>query len=160
MSPSRPCSRAAAKDIVNTLLNSNYSSDPGTFVISGQTGVTPGVGVASGTAFALVAANCSWCFTQVDATHGVSASTSDLIPLVYFNNAPGACVLATPMAPTAGAALNASSVLVVGAPQGKDGIAVFYKGNNAAYIKADNTGQCNNVISANNSDVGPYAIAR
>jgi prepilin-type N-terminal cleavage/methylation domain-containing protein len=152
-------SDTSAAAVATDLINSSYVTDPGLFVVSGQAYTTPGT--ISGSTVSLTASNISWSFTTVSTgstTGGVSASASDLIPLVYFNAGSGNSVT-TPFPASPGAAK--TTLVTSASPFGIDGIAVFYKGNNAAYIKASSTtGLINNFISANCTDTISYAIAK
>jgi prepilin-type N-terminal cleavage/methylation domain-containing protein len=144
--------------IASNLLNSNYATDPGVFLVAGQTGMTTYQMPAPPTAAVVPNTGCSWSFTCVDPTSttgGITSSASDLTPLVYFNNGPGVSI-ATPFPATPGTAKTAT--LLVGAPFGLDGIAVFYKGNNAIYLKAAN-GVVQNFLSSNDTDTVTYLIA-
>jgi prepilin-type N-terminal cleavage/methylation domain-containing protein len=141
-----------SEGVANTLITANYASDPSLFCISGAAG---GQVAATGTT-ALVNTNITWNFTVLTATTtgGVTSSASDLIPLTYFTGdttAPKYPVTAgTPTPITMGAS----------APFGTDGCAVFYKGNNAVYLKAGTSGTVGVIaafISGNCSDTTTYA---
>src|SRR6202034_4038278 len=91
---------------------------------------------AAGTAATLNSSNCSWSFTTINAAvgSGITASASDLTPLVYFNNGTTPTPLVANFTPSSTA--SAVITLSANAPFGTDGIAIFYKGNNAVYVKA------------------------
>jgi len=142
------------------LINAGYVTDPSVFVVSGQSGVA---NYSGGAPISLTTTNCSWSFTVIgtSTTGGVTSSTSDLIPLIFFNNGADTS-LTTPFPVTAGTA-TAIGTLGASAPFQTDGIAVFYKGNNAAYLKAGlsgTTGKVSNFISSNCTDTTTYLIAK
>jgi prepilin-type N-terminal cleavage/methylation domain-containing protein len=150
--------------VCQDLLNAGYATDPNVFGIPQQTGYTKPT--TAGTTTTLVATNVSWSFTCVTASAppagvGITSSASDLTPLVYFNLGAGVGI-PTPFPATPGAAKNV--VLAAGAPFGLDGIAVFYKGNNAVYLKSGTGGQPLGTvaafISANDIDTNVYVIAQ
>jgi prepilin-type N-terminal cleavage/methylation domain-containing protein len=144
--------------ICQDLLNANYASDPNVFGVPQQKLYAKPASTGAGTV--LLAANVSWSFTCVTltTTGGLTASASDLIPLVYFNNGFSTAV-GTPFPATPGAAKTAT--YGTAAPFGTDGAAIFYKGNNAVYVKATGTtaGQIPAFISANCTDTTTYLIA-
>jgi prepilin-type N-terminal cleavage/methylation domain-containing protein len=145
--------------IAQDLINASYASDPSVFAVAGQTGVANYSGAAP---VSLTSANCSWSFTCVALTTnaGITSTTSDLTPLVFFNNGAGT-KLTTPFPVTAGTATNIGT-LGASAPFGTDGIAVFYKGNNALYLKAGTGGTPGvvvNFISSNDTDTTTYLVA-
>ena len=146
---------ATAHALAINLLNANYASDPTLFAISGAPGITPFVGASSAN---MAATNVSWSFTvsALTTTGGVTSSTGDLIPLIFFNGGTG--TPPTPFPQTAGTAANLQ--LVATCPFLLDGVAVFYKGNNALYIKATGAtpGLVTNFISQNNQDGATYTI--
>ncbi len=151
-----PSDTTSAK-IAADLLSANYASDPAAFVVAGQAGITPGT--VSGGSVTLTSTNISWSFTiqSTTTTGGVTPTTSDLIPLVYFNNGTAGAIT-SPFPATSGTAK--TTQVASTAPFGTDGIAVFYKGNNALYIKAtDASGTIPNFISANCADSTTYVIA-
>ena len=90
---------------------------------------------------------------------GISAAASDLTPLVFYNNGWGQAVTSTIQGGTG------SSIDVTygaNAPFGTDGAAVFYKGNNAIYLKAGvngTVGQIANFVSADDTDNTQYKVA-
>jgi prepilin-type N-terminal cleavage/methylation domain-containing protein len=144
---------AKSENIASTLISSNYCNDPNLFVVSDQIGrnsVTgPGtVTVTAGvTTVTMAAANISWNFVCIDATHGVTSSASDLLPLVYFSGG-----TALTYAGTTGAK---NLVLQPACPYGTDGVAVFYKGNNASYMKAT-SGTVTAFVNAAYADSSTY----
>ena len=148
--------------VAQDLINAGYATDPGVFGIAQQTGYTKAT--TAGTTTTLVQNSVSWSFTCVTAAAspngvGISSTTSDLIPLVYFNNGFGVGIAANIKA-TPGAAV--PETLTTAAPFGQDGIAVFYKGNNAVYIKATTipaAGTITTFISPNCTDTTNYAVA-
>jgi len=152
-------SDATGYQIAQDLMNANYVTDPGIFNVSGQTGYTaPTVG-----ATITLNANCvSWSFTCnsiSSTTGGITSSASDLIPLVFFDNGYGKAVSGTLQAiPGTGV----SETYGTSAPFGTDGAAVFYKGNNAIYLKAGlsgTVGQITGFISSNCTDTTTYQVA-
>jgi prepilin-type N-terminal cleavage/methylation domain-containing protein len=148
-------SDSTAALIASFLINASYATDPGVFLVSGQTGTK--VGSASTGTVTLTSSNVSWSFTSANTsstTGGITSNASDLIPLVFFNNGPASAILTT--IPTAAA--GTSVVMAAGAPFGTDGAAVFYKGNNAVYVKAI-AGTINNFISTNCTDTSGYQVA-
>jgi prepilin-type N-terminal cleavage/methylation domain-containing protein len=144
--------------IAQDLLNANYATDPGVFGISQQKGYTKAT--TTGTSSTLVPASVSWSFTcnSLSTTGGITSSTSDLMPLVFFNNGFSTAVASTLKA-TPGTAI--PETYSAAAPFGTDGAAIFYKGNNAAYLKATGTtaGQITTFISANCTDTATYTVA-
>jgi prepilin-type N-terminal cleavage/methylation domain-containing protein len=149
---------ATGYQIAQDLLNANYASDPGVFGVAQQATYTKPT--TSGTSTVLVNTNVSWSFAcnALNTTGGITSTTSDLIPLVFFNNGFGVAVAATikgtpgtPVPETYGTA----------APFSTDGAAIFYKGNNAVYLKATGTtaGTITTFISANCTDTATYTVA-
>jgi prepilin-type N-terminal cleavage/methylation domain-containing protein len=146
---------SSAESIANNLITASYVSDPSVFCVSGANGGQV-VAKASGTTITLASNNITWNFTvlSTNTTGGITSSASDLIPLVYFS---GQTV--TYPVPTGGASLALS---LTASPFGQDGIAVFYKGNNAAYLKAGTGGTPGTVvgfISVNCTDTTSYTTA-
>ena len=145
--------------ISQDLINANYVSDPSVFGVSSQASYTPAT--SAGTAVTLVADSVSWNYTtnSLTTTGGITSAASDLIPLVYFNNGFSTTISATLKA-VAGTGMTVT--YGTAAPFGTDGTAVFYKGNNAAYIKALGTtpGQIANFISPNCTDTATYNVAQ
>jgi prepilin-type N-terminal cleavage/methylation domain-containing protein len=145
--------------ICQDLLNANYATDPNVFGVPQQ--ALYAIPASTGAGTVLVADNVSWSFTCVTltTTGGLTSSASDLIPLVYFNNGFGVAV-GTPFPATPGAAK--AVVYGTAAPFGTDGAAIFYKGNNAVYVKAGTGGTVGQIpafISANCTDATTYLIA-
>jgi prepilin-type N-terminal cleavage/methylation domain-containing protein len=148
---------ATSEAIANTLLNSNYVNDPSIFLITGVNTTKVPYTPAAGT-FALKSTNVSYNFTALTTTAptgGITSATGDLIPLVYFSDS--STDLTYPL--TAGKAYTVT-LDPKKSPFGGDGIAVFYKGNNAVYIKAGTTTQyvVDNFVSANNQDTATYTV--
>jgi len=156
-------SDATAFAIGNDLLKAGYATDPNIFGISSQTGFTAPTSTATGST--LVAASCSWCFTTLGTTttSGINANASDLVPLVYFNNgfstSPTGATTFTPV-PGTGLGATVSSA----APFQTDGMAIFYKGNNATYVKSVPSGTgtipVGSFVSANCTDSTAYTVAQ
>ena len=145
--------------IASDLMNANYATDPSVFLVSGQPSEALYTMPTSGTAASLATSNCSWSFTTISAATGggITSTASDLTPLVYFNKGPGATMVPTPFTPNAGVA---AFSLVAACPFGTDGMAVFYKGNNATYLKASNASMATGTfVSANNKDTQAYTVA-
>jgi prepilin-type N-terminal cleavage/methylation domain-containing protein len=150
--------------ICQDLLTAGYATDPNVFGISQQTGYTKPV--STGTTTTLVNTNVSWSFTCVALNKqtatvtggGLTSAASDLTPMIYFNNGAGVSI-PSPFPALAGTAKTVA--LTAACPYGTDGIAVFYKGNNAVYLKAGTTtpGTVDNFISANDTDTTTYLIA-
>jgi len=145
--------------IAQDLINASYATDPSVFVVSGQTGVSNYSGAAP---ISLTTSNCSWSFTVVakSTNNGLTSSASDLTPLIFFDNGADTS-LTTPFPGSPGTAKNIGT-LGTSAPFGTDGIAVFYKGNNALYLKAGTsgtTGVVANFLSSNDTDTTTYLIA-
>jgi prepilin-type N-terminal cleavage/methylation domain-containing protein len=148
--------------ICQDLINANYATDPNTFGIPQQPKYQKPI--TSGTGTTLVAANVSWSFTCVAATTtgGITSTASDLTPLVYFNNGISGSPLTSPFPAQPGTAKTVT--YGTQAPFGTDGAAIFYKGNNAVYVKAGTGGVGTGVIpaflSANDTDTTAYVIAQ
>jgi len=146
--------------ICQDLLNANYATDPNVFGVPQQALYAKPTSTGTGTI--LVAANVSWSFTCVTltTTGGITSTASDLTPLVYFNNGFGVAV-GTPFPASPGTAKTVT--YGTAAPFSTDGTAVFYKGNNAAYLKAGTNGGGVGVVagflSANDTDTTTYVIA-
>jgi prepilin-type N-terminal cleavage/methylation domain-containing protein len=146
---------ATSESIANNLISASYVSDPSIFCVAGAAGGQT-VATASGTTITLASNNITWNFTvlSTNTTGGITSTASDLIPLVYFS---GQTV--TYPVPTGGASLVLS---LTAAPFGQDGVAVFYKGNNATYLKAGTSGTPGtvaNFISVNCTDTTSYTTA-
>ena len=144
--------------IAQSLINSNYASDPSVFGVTQQSGFTKAT--TSGSTVTLVAHSVSWSFTiAADGTSGISSTTSDLIPLVYFNNGFGVAVTsAFPVTPGTQQNVAYGS----NSPFAGDGAAIFFKGNNAVYEKAGSGGSPSGdvpFISANCTDTTTYIVA-
>jgi prepilin-type N-terminal cleavage/methylation domain-containing protein len=136
-----------AAAIATLLVTSGYATDGAIFVVNGQAGVSP----SSSTT--IIASNISWSFTSdVGGTQGL-LNCGDGIPVVYFNNGQGASI--APTWPAPGAAVTVGTT----APQGQDGVAVYYKGNNATYIKSTTAGSCPAFIPASCTDTATYVSA-
>ena len=146
--------------IAQDLINANYATDPGVFGVPQQTGFTKAT--TSGTTSTLVQNSVSWSFTTLttNTTGGINASTSDLIPLVFFNNGFGTAVTST-IGITPGTAMYVT--YGGSAPFGSDGAAIFYKGNNAVYVKSGTGGAPAGqvpFVSANCTDTFTYNVAK
>jgi prepilin-type N-terminal cleavage/methylation domain-containing protein len=151
--------------VAQDLLNANYATDPSTFGVAQQTGYNATKPTITAGKITLDKSNVSWSFTCVTAAAspagaGITSTASDLTPLVFFNNGFGIGV-ATPFPATPGTAKTVT--YAAAAPFGTDGTAVFYKGNNATYIKGNlngvGVGVIANFISANDTDTTTYQIA-
>ena len=146
--------------IASDLINANYCTDPSVFLVSGQTGTALYAMPAAGTAAALATSNMSWsitCNTITTTTGGITSAASDLTPLVFFNNGPGVALTATIHA---SAGVPGALTLTAACPFTTDGIAVFYKGNNAVYIKAiANVLPVGSFVSTNDTDIATYNVA-
>lgn len=142
--------------IAQDLLNSGYATDPNLFGIPGQAGFAKATGGPS----TLTANGVSWCFTTLGTTtsSGVSSGASDLIPMVFFNNGFGVSPCGASIQGNPGSAQTAT--VGAQAPYQTDGMAVFYKGNNAMYIKSFpyNSGTVPAFVSANCSDTTKYTV--
>lgn len=142
---------SAATDVVATLVSTGYATDKSIFYVSGQTGCTPS------TSSTLAPTNVSWCFTEDAGNAGTGlANCGDSIPIVFFNNTASNSPVSFPA--SANSAVDSTS-LATGAPQGTDGMALFYKGNNAVYIKSNTSNICPAVIPASNTDTVTYNVA-
>jgi prepilin-type N-terminal cleavage/methylation domain-containing protein len=159
---------ATGMAICQDLLNASYATDPNVFGVAQQLGYAKPTTTGAGTV--LVADNVSWSFACVKAAAppaavGINSNTSDLMPLVFFNNGFSTAVVGTLLA-TPGAAV--AVAYGKNAPFGTDGAAIFYKGNNAVYVKAGLptggatpvAGQIANFISANCTDTTVYQVAQ
>jgi type IV pilus assembly protein PilE len=141
----------AATVVATLLVTSGYETDASIFYVSGQKLC------AAGTTTPLATSNVSWSFTvDTDGSTGLT-SAGDTIPIVVFNNGAGSASIPTPFAFTAGSTVDGTVSLA--SPQGTEGIAVFYKGNNATYVKASGTTAVG-VIPASNSDSTAYQLAK
>jgi len=146
---------ADATVVAKLLLDGGYSTDPNIFVLSSQSGYT--VATAAAGVWTVPNTAVSWCFTQGSATSGLSSSASDLTPFIFFNNGKGV----SPLSPVkATGAADIPVTMLAAAPQGIDGIAVYYKGNNAVYLKADTTGKVAAFISKSDQDATSYPVAQ
>jgi len=137
-----------APTVANMLINSNYVTDPSLFCVSGAAG---GQIAASGGS-SITTTNITYVFTcrTTNSLGGVTSAASDLLPLIFFSGV-------TATVNTAGSTATVST----GAPFGTDGSAVFYKGNNAAYLKAISA-SIPNFVSPNYNDTTSttYQIAQ
>lgn len=152
-----------AVDLAQLLINASYVQDPSIFQVSGQSGLNATPVKVNGQAITLDKSNVSWCFTvqSLDTTGGINSNASDLIPLIYFNNGFGIAPTGVPWTMTPGTAINVT--YGDAAPFKTDGAAVFYKGNNALYLKAGTqgtVGQIAGFISANCTDTTTYQVAQ
>jgi prepilin-type N-terminal cleavage/methylation domain-containing protein len=148
----------AAFTIASNLITAGYATDPNLFGIPGQTGFTKAT--TSGTTSTLTAASCSWCFTTLGSTTGVTTNASDLIPLVFFNNGFSTSPVGATFTMTSG---GLGATITSAAPFQTDGIAIFYKGNNATYVKSSpvNSGTiaAPGFLSTNCTDTTTYTVA-
>jgi type II secretory pathway pseudopilin PulG len=143
--------------VAKSLITGGYATDPNLFLVSdqiGKNGVTgPGtVTVAAGvTTVTMTNANMSYNFVVGATTAaGVTSNASDLLPLVYFSG--GTAVTYT------GTGSKDLTLSQANCPFGIDGVAVFYKGNNAVYMKAGTvtSGVVTKFVSANYADSNTY----
>jgi type II secretory pathway pseudopilin PulG len=133
-----------SEGIARNLLDAKYAQDVGDFALKGATKY-------SGTAedySDFTAANISWDFTGgANATTGITASASDLLPVLYNTGE-----IITYVA--------GSDVSLRGfGPFGHKGIVVAYKGNNAMFIPgsgADVVPGTKGFISPQFKDKGPF----
>jgi prepilin-type N-terminal cleavage/methylation domain-containing protein len=139
------------------LINANYVTDPSVFGVASQASFTPAT--ASGTSVTLAQDSVSWSYTvlSTSTSGGITSASSDLIPLVYFNNGFGTAVATPKAVPGTGMTVTYGTA----APFGTDGAAIFYKGNNAVYVKAlgSTAGQITGFISADCTDTTTYQVA-
>ncbi len=155
-------SDATAYQIAGDLLTLGYATDPNLFGISSQTGFSKAT--TSGTTSTLNANSCSWCFTTLGTTttSGITSTTSDLIPVVYFNNGFSASPTGATTFVQASGGLGAT--VSSAAPFQTDGMAIFYKGNNATYVKSvpvnSGTIPTGSFLSANCTDTTTYTVAQ
>lgn len=151
-------SDSSALLICQDLLNAGYATDPNLFGVPGQTGFVKATGAAS----TLTAPGVSFCFTTLGVTtaSGITPSSSDLTPVVYFNNGAGASPCGATITASPGTAINAT--ITAAAPFATDGMAIFYKGNNAVYIKSFpvNSGTIPGFVSANDNDTTAYTVIK
>jgi prepilin-type N-terminal cleavage/methylation domain-containing protein len=151
---------ANSESVAKLLITGNYVNDPSLFLVSDQIGrnAVTGVGtvtVAAGvTTVTMTAANISWNFVVTNVTPptgGITANSSDLLPLIYFSGA-------TPLTYPANTSGKKDLVLQAACPYGTDGVAVFYKGNNAAYLKAGTvtSGTVTNFVGPAYADANAY----
>jgi prepilin-type N-terminal cleavage/methylation domain-containing protein len=142
---------STAAAVATTLVTGGYATDKTIFYVSGQTGAAPS------NAAVIAGSNVSWCFTESTTAGTGLSNCGDAIPIIFFNNGTGNSPVTFP------ATINVaetSATLTSSAPQGTDGLALFYKGNNAVYIKAaSGTPTCAGVIPASNTDTATYTIA-
>jgi hypothetical protein len=150
-----------ATAIASSLLTAGYATDPNLFGIPGQSGFTKAISTTTTTTFDSGGKSVSFCFTTLGGTTGVSTNASDLIPLVFFNNGPATSPCGTTLTAVPGIGLGAT--VTSAAPFQTDGIAIFYKGNNATYVKATpvNSGTIpvGSFVSTNCTDTTAYTVA-
>ena len=115
--------------LANVLLNGGYATNPNLFEVAGTPNHAKYTGASS--PYNLTKANVDWDYVinGTPAT-GLSSSASDLTPLCQLT---GSTHL-TPLPTTAGTGLTLTINPALTA-FGADGIAVYYKGNNAVFIK-------------------------
>ncbi len=137
--------------IANLLLNGGYVNNPNIFYVAGTQGNAKYSGATA--PYNLAAANCNWDY-WVNGTGGLSSTANDLTPLAQTETGTGAGITGLPTATGSGIALTINPAV---AAFGADGIAVYYKGNNAAFIKCTLTGAATatNVPASGVPYVGP-----
>lgn len=116
-----------AEDVANLLLNGGYANNPSIFYVAGTKAATKYTGAT--TPYALTATDCNWDF-MVNNTTGLDSTANDLTPLTQLT---GSTVLSG-FPTSSGTGLDLTIDPTVCA-FGSDGIAVYYKGNNALFIK-------------------------
>ena len=120
------------RNMADVLLNGGYTSTPSLFYVAN----TPGGGVYTGasTPYNLTGApsgTVSWDFMyNVAGTTGLTSSSSDATPLVELTGGTPATAMATAFPTGDNLTLNTASTAF-----GSDGLAVYYKGNNAKFLK-------------------------
>jgi prepilin-type N-terminal cleavage/methylation domain-containing protein len=126
--------------IANLLLNGGYASDPSIFYVANTPNATK-VTTAT-TPWALVANNENWDF-MVDTTNlkGLTSAATDACPLCQLTGA-------TVTMGTTGTSIDSSATINPTLTAfGADGIAVYYKGNNAKFVKGISTSAASATIS-------------
>lgn len=116
-----------AEDVANVLLNGGYANNATIFYMAGTKAAQKYTGATA--PFALTAPNCNWDY-MVNNTTGLDSSTNDLTPLCQLTGSTTLSGFPT----STGTGLDLTIDPTVAA-FGSDGIAVYYKGNNAVFIK-------------------------
>ena len=121
---------ATSEVIANLLLNGGYANNPSIFYVAGTPNDAKYTGSSS--PYALLKANVDWDFmvNNTATPTGLSSSANDLTPLCELT---GSTVL-TGFPTTTGTGLDLT-IDPTKTAFGADGIAVYYKGNNAVFIK-------------------------
>ena len=118
---------ATSEVIANLLLNGGYANNPSIFYVAGTPSNAKYTG--STTPYGLINTNVNWDYI-VAGSNGLTSNANDLTPLCQLTGATPFTSL--PQATGAGITLTINPTLTA---FGSDGIAVYYKGNNAVFIK-------------------------
>ena len=122
------------RGIADLLLNGGYTSTPTLFYVANTPGATKYTGANSPynmTAASATTENWDFMVANSGGTAGLTTSSSDATPLVELQGGSTTYTMAA-SAPTAGIPL---TVTTSSTAFGADGIAVYYKGNNAKFLK-------------------------
>jgi len=135
---------AKSEDIANLLLNGGYANNASIFYVQGTPAAAKYVGAVA--PYVLVANNVNWDY-MVNAATGLTSNASDQTPLCQLT---GSTVTGGfPAVPGVGLDL---AIDTTHTAFGADGIAVYYKGNNAVFVKCTLTG-AGTATNAKNSPV-------
>ena len=137
-----------AENVANTLLNGGYANNTGIFYVANTPGIAKYTGATA--PYVLAAANCGWDFWQNGTTGGLTSTTNDLTPLCQTTA--GAVVAGLPTVTGTNFTLTINTAATA---FGSDGIAVYYKGNNAVFVKCTNTG-ATTATNVGNTATVPY----
>jgi type II secretory pathway pseudopilin PulG len=120
-----------AENIALALLQGGYANNPSLFYVAGTPGAIKYTGSAPYTNPAFAPANCNWDFWQ-QTGGGLTSAANDLTPLCQLQTGTGTGITGLPTTAGTGQTL---TINPANTAFGADGIAVYYKGNNAVFVK-------------------------
>jgi prepilin-type N-terminal cleavage/methylation domain-containing protein len=130
-------------NVADVLLNGGYSSTPSLFYVANTPLAAKYTGSTNPYSMSTATHTVNWDFMyNVTGTTGLTSSSSDSTPLVQLTGGTAPTMAVTFASPGATLALATNSTAF-----GADGIAVYYKGNNAKFLKGVSTGTTSATIA-------------
>ena len=133
-----PTTGVYSNSVADALLNGGYTSTPSLFYVANTPSASKYTGATTPYNLNAVKGVCNWDFMyNATGTSGLTSSSSDATPLVELTGGtPSSSITTTYAAGAATLTINTTKTAF-----GADGIAVYYKGNNAKFLKgAQGTG--------------------
>jgi len=131
-------------NIADALLNGGYTSTPSLFYVANTPLAAKYTGATAPYAMSAATHTVNWDFMyNKTGTTGLTSASSDATPLVQLTGGTAPTMATTFASPGATLTLTTSSTAF-----GADGVAVYYKGNNAKFLKGVSTGATSATVAA------------